>query len=68
MHLSDEVDLEDLVARPDKITGADIQSICQEAGMIAVRENRYVIIARDFEKAYKNQLKNRDEMEHEFYH
>jgi len=68
MHLSDEVDLEDFVARPDKISGADIQSICQEAGMIAVRENRYVIIARDFEKAYKNQLKNRDEMEHEFYH
>ena len=68
MHLSDEVDLEDFVARPDKISGADIQSICQEAGMIAVRENRYVIIARDFEKAYKIQLKNRDEMEHEFYH
>jgi 26S proteasome regulatory subunit T3 len=68
MHLSDEVDLEDYVARPDKISGADIQSICQEAGMIAVRENRYVIINRDFEKAYKNQLKNRDEMEHEFYH
>ena len=37
-------------------------------GMIAVRENRYVVLAKDFEKAYKNQLKNKDEMEHEFYH
>merc|ERR1712126_522726 len=68
MNLSDEVDLEDYVARPDKISGADIHSICQEAGMIAVRENRYVVLAKDFEKAYKNQLKNKDEMEHEFYH
>jgi len=68
MNLSDDVDLEDYVARPDKISGADIHSICQEAGMIAVRENRYVVLSKDFEKAYKNQLKNKDEMEHEFYH
>ncbi|CAF94787.1 unnamed protein product, partial [Tetraodon nigroviridis] len=36
MNLSEEVDLEDYVARPDKISGADINSICQEAGMLAV--------------------------------
>jgi 26S proteasome regulatory subunit T3 len=68
MNLAEDVDLEDFVARPDKISGADIHSICQEAGMIAVRENRYVVLSKDFEKAYKNQLKNKDEMEHEFYH
>jgi 26S proteasome regulatory subunit T3 len=33
MNLSEEVELEDFVARPDKISAADIQSICQEAGM-----------------------------------
>jgi 26S proteasome regulatory subunit T3 len=33
MNLSDEVDLEDFVSRPDKISGAEISSICQEAGM-----------------------------------
>lgn len=54
------------VARPDKISGADINSICQEAGMMAVRENRYIVLAKDFEKAYKNQMK-KDEQEHEFY-
>ncbi|CAF0929929.1 unnamed protein product [Rotaria sp. Silwood1] len=54
MNLSDEVDLEDYVARPDHISGADINSICQEAGMQAVRENRYIVLAKDFEKAYKN--------------
>ena len=32
MNLSEEVDLEDYVARPDKISGADINAICQEVG------------------------------------
>jgi 26S proteasome regulatory subunit T3 len=31
MNLSDEVDLEDYVGRPDKISNADIAAICQEA-------------------------------------
>lgn len=66
MNLSEEVDLEDYVARPDRISGADINAICQEAGMHAVRENRYIVLAKDFEKAYKNNIK-KDESEHEFY-
>jgi ATP-dependent 26S proteasome regulatory subunit len=33
MNLSDEVDLEDYVGRTDKISAAEITSICQEAGM-----------------------------------
>merc|ERR1712054_337298 len=52
MNLSDDVDLEEFVSRPDKITGADIQAICQEAGMQAVRKNRYVVLPKDFQKAY----------------
>jgi 26S proteasome regulatory subunit T3 len=66
MSLSDEVDLEDFVARPDKISAADISAICQEAGMLAVRKNRYVILNKDFEKAYKNVI-TKDEDEHTFY-
>ncbi|GAA49754.1 26S proteasome regulatory subunit T3 [Clonorchis sinensis] len=66
MNLSEDVDLEDYVARPDKISGADINAICQEAGMQAVRENRYVVLASDFEKGYKNALKKGDQ-EFEFY-
>lgn len=108
------------MARPDKISGADINSICQEvsgdlcspghwawegrswqcshplggslrpwalrspythplslplhpptltpqqSGMLAVRENRYIVLAKDFEKAYKTVIK-KDEQEHEFY-
>ncbi len=38
------MDLEDYVNRPDKISAAEISSICQEAGMQAVRKNRYIFI------------------------
>eukprot|EP01040_Poterioochromonas_malhamensis_P008388 gene8388-9074_t len=60
MNLSEEVDLEDYVNRPEKISAADISSICQEAGMQAVRKNRYVILSRDFDEAYKKCVKKAD--------
>ena len=60
MNLSDEVDLEDYVSRPDKVSNADIAAICQEAGMHAVRKNRYVILPKDFEKGYKANVKKSD--------
>ncbi|RKP02958.1 hypothetical protein CXG81DRAFT_10121, partial [Caulochytrium protostelioides] len=66
MNLSDEVDLEEFVARPDKLSGAEIASICQQAGMYAVRANRYVILSKDIEKGYKANIKKTD-LEMEFY-
>lgn len=53
MNLSEEVDLEDYISRPDPISAADVHAICQEAGMLAVRKNRYVILPKDFDEAYK---------------
>ncbi|XP_017031323.1 26S proteasome regulatory subunit 6B [Drosophila kikkawai] len=66
MNLGEDVDLEDLIARPDNISNADINAICQEAGMHAVRENRYVVNFKDFEKGYKTSVR-KDETQHEFY-
>ncbi|OMJ85604.1 hypothetical protein SteCoe_13018 [Stentor coeruleus] len=66
MNLSEEVDLEDYINRPEKISAADISAICQEAGLLAVRRNRYVILPKDFERAYKNVVKKSD-TEFEFY-
>jgi 26S proteasome regulatory subunit T3 len=60
MNLSEEIDLEDYVQRPEKLSAAEISSICQEAGLHAVRANRYVILPKDFEKAYKNNIKRSD--------
>ncbi|XP_029654722.1 26S proteasome regulatory subunit 6B-like [Octopus sinensis] len=66
MSLSSDLDLEEFVARSDKISGADINCICQEAGMQAVRENRYTISNADFEKAY-SKVVDRKQNEYDFY-
>ncbi|KAJ3414874.1 26S proteasome regulatory subunit 6B [Chytridiales sp. JEL 0842] len=60
MNLAEEVDLEDFVSRPDKLSGAEIASICQQAGMFAVRANRYVILTKDLEKGYRANVKKTD--------
>ncbi|KAJ2156539.1 26S proteasome regulatory subunit 6B [Coemansia sp. RSA 552] len=67
MNLSEEVDLEDFVSRPDKLSGAEIAAICQEAGMQAVRKNRYVILPSDIETGYKTNISKRN-TDLEFYH
>jgi 26S proteasome regulatory subunit T3 len=66
MSLSDEVDLEDFISRSDKLSGADITAICQEAGMQAIRKNRYTILQTDFQKGYELHVKNSD-LDFEFY-
>ncbi|EAR87503.2 26S protease regulatory subunit 6B (macronuclear) [Tetrahymena thermophila SB210] len=66
MNLSEDVDLEAYVSRPDKICCADISAICQEAGMQAVRKNRYVVTQKDFDKAYKIVIR-KSEREFNFY-
>ena len=66
MNFSDEVDLEDWIGRADKLSGADIAAICQEAGMQAIRNNRYVILPKDLEKGYQAHVK-KSETEFAFY-
>ncbi|KAF4698765.1 26S proteasome regulatory subunit 6B [Perkinsus olseni] len=66
MNLSEDVDLEDFVSRPEKISAADIAAICQEAGMQAVRRNRYVVTQKDFEKGWKEHVRKKDR-DFEFY-
>ncbi|EJW02905.1 26S proteasome subunit P45 family protein [Edhazardia aedis USNM 41457] len=67
MGLADDVDIETLVNRPDRISSADISSICQEAGMLAVRSSRYVVSMKDFEEAYAKVVGRRD-CQHAFYY
>lgn len=66
MSMGADVDLEDYVQRPDKLSCAEISSICQAAGLQAVRKNRYVILPADFEEAWKQTVKRSDET-HDFY-
>ncbi|KAI5451799.1 26S proteasome regulatory subunit 6B [Naganishia albida] len=66
MNLGPDVDLEDYVSRPDRLSSAEIAAICQAAGLQAVRKNRYVILPSDFEEAWKQTVKRGDDT-HEFY-
>ncbi|KAI5149455.1 26S proteasome regulatory subunit T3 [Enteropsectra breve] len=61
MSLDPSVDLEDLVARADRLSCADVSSVCQEAGMLAVRASRYVIMQKDFEEAYSKVVGRKNE-------
>jgi len=67
MNLSPEVDLEEFVTRPERLSGAEITSVCQEAGILAVRKNRYVILPRDLEKAYQSVIRKTGEQTFDFY-
>lgn len=66
MNLSETVDLEDYINRPEKISAADISAISNEAGLQAVRENRYVVLPRDLDVAYKKHV-NTSNREYSFY-
>lgn len=66
MSIGADVDLEDYVQRPDKLSSAEISAICQAAGLQAVRKNRYVILSADFEEAWKQVVKRSDDRP-EFY-
>merc|ERR1711900_81246 len=61
MSLAPEVDL-------DSLSGAIIAAIMQEAGLRAVRKNRYNIIQSDLEDAYSSQVKGtQDDNKFDFY-
>lgn len=68
MSLAPEVDLDSLIMRNDPLSGAVIAAIMQEAGLRAVRKNRYMILQSDLEEAYTSQVKTGGEKDKfEFY-
>ncbi len=56
MPLDSSVNLEEIAARTEGYTGADLEALCREAGMIAIRENVNPLkVTKDhFERALKN--------------
>ena len=51
MNLAEDVDVEIIAAKCEGNTGADVKSICTEAGMFAIRDGRDMVDMGDFEKA-----------------
>ena len=51
MNIEENIDFSHLLAVTKDTTGADIKSICTEAGMFAIRDKRMSITEEDFKKA-----------------
>ena len=51
MNLADSVDFEELADRTEGFSGAEIESLCTEAGMFAIRDGRTEVRTADFEDA-----------------
>ena len=60
MNLGETVDLEDYVNRPERVSASDVAAIANEAGLHAVRENRYVVLRKDLDAAYKKHVNKAD--------
>jgi transitional endoplasmic reticulum ATPase len=53
MPLAKNVNLEELAKQTEGYTGAEIEGICREAGLNAIRHNREVVTREDFEEGMK---------------
>ncbi|OAO16450.1 26s protease regulatory subunit 4 [Blastocystis sp. ATCC 50177/Nand II] len=56
MSLDKDVNLDSFIQAKDDLSGADIRSICMEAGMMALKERRMKVNMNDFEEAKKKTL------------
>jgi proteasome regulatory subunit len=61
MNIDAEVKIKDLANLTEEASGADIKSICTEAGMFAIRENRDTVLKADFEHAIDKVMKSKEE-------
>ena len=53
MHLEDGVDLESIASQTENTTGAELEAVCREAGMMAVRREAPLVGMVDFLDAVK---------------
>ncbi len=53
------VDYDELVRMSDGLTGAEIEAICREAGMLAIRNNDDLITSTNFMQAIRK-VKHQD--------
>ncbi len=59
MNVDSDVFAHDLAALTEGSSGADIKSICTEAGMFAIRDNRDKVLKSDFKSAVEKVLKTK---------
>ncbi|CEF68312.1 26S protease regulatory subunit 4 [Strongyloides ratti] len=54
MNLDKDINFEKILSKEKNMSGAEIKSICSEAGMLALRNFRKIVKMNDFETALKN--------------
>jgi proteasome regulatory subunit len=64
MNLDKNIDIDVIVKLMNDFSGAEIKSVCTEAGYFAIRNNREKISKKDFKNAI-NKVKELEELEHE---
>jgi transitional endoplasmic reticulum ATPase len=53
MPLAEDVSLEEIARATDRFTGADLKSLCREAGLLAMKEGRDKVMMKDFMAALR---------------
>ena len=61
MNLSKNISLDDIASVTDGLNGAQIKSICTEAGMFAIRAERKTVTYKDMMKAIKKVKEGKEE-------
>ncbi|MCK5698623.1 MAG: hypothetical protein KAH93_02165, partial [Candidatus Aenigmarchaeota archaeon] len=64
MHLQKDIDLEELAKASKGLSGAQVRSVCTEAGYFAIRDNRHIISATDFTSAIKKVKRDEKNQNH----
>jgi len=67
MRMSSDVDLEVVLGQTEEATGADLQAICREAGMMAVRRDADSVMQSDFTEAVGKVMKDSGGMDARMY-
>ena len=63
MNIDESVGAQELAARTEGVTGAEIKAMCTEAGMFAIRDNRDTVTFADFEKAITKVMHQGEELQ-----
>jgi proteasome regulatory subunit len=63
INMDSDIDFEILAEKTDNFSGADIKSVCTEAGMTAIREKRTIVTQNDFISAIDSLTNEPDENE-----
>jgi ATP-dependent 26S proteasome regulatory subunit len=68
MTLSPDVNLEEITQLTEGMTGAQIQAVCREAGMLAVRKSAFAVTHQDFLDAIHKVAGEEEEREERMFH